>query len=167
LFDALGGITTVFTHNPWGEYGQRDHLRVHTALAIIQEDMGLKTYVSAYLARHQRPELDRLLQGGIGEVVRLPVDRTILKPLVTLYKSNACWTWASHWRWPKHEHFFRLEASSPQPARIPVQLFGSKNKARAEMRGFWRRLLPRKPLERLISNPAFAARPPCRTSLHM
>jgi len=32
--------TTIFTHNPWGEYGHEDHIQVYRALRALQHSFG-------------------------------------------------------------------------------------------------------------------------------
>jgi LmbE family N-acetylglucosaminyl deacetylase len=158
LSAALRGIDTVFTHNPWGEYGQADHRRVQAAIAAIQQTTGISVFASSYAARHQLPELQRVLRAGIGETMSLPIDRGAIKPIVALYKAEDCWTWAPLWRWPKREHFFRLPAGGPPAPGLHAQLFGTSQQRRAEMRSIWRRLLPMKPHERFIPSPAASVR---------
>ena len=155
LGPALEGITTVFTHNPWGEYGQADHRRVHAAIEALRHDHGFAVYVSGYVARHQRAELDLALRRGVGDVVSYPTAKTEIGRIVRLYKAHSCWTWTPHWSWPKREHFLRLDGgAATRPPEIPIHLFGSRHKSRAEMRQFWRRLFGARPKELLVAIPA-------------
>ncbi len=148
LTPALRGVTAVFTHNPWGEYGQRDHKRVHSAIASLGEQLKCAIYISCYTARHQLAEAIGVLGGRVDSMITLPVQDAEVDRVVALYKENSCWTWAPNWKWPAREHFLRLENSSrPAVKEVPLNIFGSWTKSRAEMRLWWRQLLPARPKE--------------------
>jgi len=48
---ALHGISTVFVHNPWGEYGHDDHRRLYAAISALRQELNLAVYVSNYVER--------------------------------------------------------------------------------------------------------------------
>ncbi len=139
LAEPLAGMTTVFTHNPWGEYGQADHRRVHLAVDALSVEAGFAVYISSYAARHQLGDVGRALSRGAADVISAPTSPADIDRMVALYKSHACWTWAAKWRWPEREHFLRLaaDAAEHRGAEFPIHLFGSRVKRRAEMRGLW------------------------------
>ena len=125
LRGALQGFTTVFVHNPWGEYGHDDHRRLHAAVMALREEMNLAVYVSNYVERRALGLMDSALNEGVSDIVSFPVDRTEIDPIVQLYQSNSCWTWSQNWGWPKEEHFFRLgQGAAIRETPIPLQLFG-------------------------------------------
>jgi LmbE family N-acetylglucosaminyl deacetylase len=141
LAGVLRGATTVFTHNPWGEYGQRDHQRVHAAVVELRDELKFTVYISCYAARHQLTEVASVLKGRIGNVITLPIDRSEVDPILALYKSSSCWTWSPSWRWPSRERFLCLDTSVPPgETDITLHVFGSRTKNRAEMRRWWRAL---------------------------
>lgn len=153
LSTALKGVTTIFTHNPWGEYGQADHRRVYAAVNTLRRDMNFVLYVSCYVARHQLAELAIALKEGIAEIVSFAIPQLEVDRIVAFYRSNSCWTWAPNWMWPRREHFLRL-CKGGRTAEIRVHLFGSRVKSRAEMRQPWRRLFKAKTSERVFANPS-------------
>jgi LmbE family N-acetylglucosaminyl deacetylase len=157
LRTVLRGVTTVFTHNPWGEYGQPDHQRVHGAVESLQADMGFTAYVSCYVARHQLAAVRQALNRGVKGVISLPTSRREINRVIKVYKMHACWTWTPRWAWPKREHFLSLGDSTQWggPAEVPIHLFGSRNKSRAEMRQLWRRLLRVRTTQVNLANPRF------------
>lgn len=148
LSAALDGVSIVFTHNPWGEYGQPDHQRVYASVAQLQERMKFTAYVSGYVARHQLPRLDRSLGGG-ATYLTFPVRYREIKPIYRLYRDYDCWTWSRCWVWPAREHFIRLNTGE-ETGRLPILLFGSRRKRKAEMRQFWAKLWHRKARERFV-----------------
>jgi LmbE family N-acetylglucosaminyl deacetylase len=121
---ALQGISTVFVHNPWGEYGHDDHRRLHAAVSALQREMNLAVYVSNYVERRALGLMAAALDDGVSDVVSFPVDRAEIDPIIELYQSNSCWTWTTNWRWPMEEHFFRLgQGAAIRAAPVPFQLF--------------------------------------------
>ena len=120
---GLSGVNTVFTHNPWGEYGHKDHRRVNAAVLALQGETNFAVYVSSYVDRRVFDSFEDSLNRGIAGIVSFPVDRPTIEPIFALYKSNSCWTWAANWLWPKQENFFRVgDSVSLQPTAIPVHL---------------------------------------------
>ena len=120
----LAGVTTVFTHNPWGEYGHLDHRRLNAVIEDLSKKMDFAVYVSSYAARHQLGGVDCALNGGIGEVVSFPVDERPIREIFQLYRTAGCWTWTSHWKWPKDESFLRLgEGANLRPEPFSLHLF--------------------------------------------
>jgi LmbE family N-acetylglucosaminyl deacetylase len=160
LRTVLRGITTVFTHNPWGEYGQSDHQRVHAAVESLRTDMSFNIYVSCYVARHRLFEVGEALNRGVRDVISLPTSGTEINRVIEVYKLHSCWTWTPTWTWPKREHFLSLGDSTHWggPAEIPVHLFGSRRKSRAEMRQLLRRLLRVRTTEVSLANPRYLSR---------
>jgi LmbE family N-acetylglucosaminyl deacetylase len=156
LAPALVGTDIVFTHNPWGEYGQADHQRVHAAIGGLWPVMGFALYVSCYAARHQLAGIAVALgaSGGVGEVMTLPLRRVDRAAIFALYRAHSCWSWTLLWVWPRREHFLRLrgDQSGAAAVEIPVRVFGSRVKhSRAEMRQARRHLLPTPTRERRLA----------------
>lgn len=108
LRPVLDGVGTVFTHNPWGEYGHPDHKRNNAVLTGLRQEMGFDLYVTGYVARHRLMEANEALNDGIDGVISLPVSRSEIDPIFELYKSSGCWTWTPHWTWPSQEFFLQL-----------------------------------------------------------
>ena len=40
----------VFTHNPWGEYGNEEHVQVFRVLTGLQEKLGFDLFVTSYVS---------------------------------------------------------------------------------------------------------------------
>ena len=124
LRDALAGMSTVFAHNPWGEYGHDDHRRVYSVIETLRRTMGFDTFVSSYVERRAVPLMQAMLELGIAETIRLPVSRAVVDPIVQVYKDAACWTWFNDWTWPPDEVFLRLGQGEPRaPSPVPLHLF--------------------------------------------
>jgi LmbE family N-acetylglucosaminyl deacetylase len=124
LAAALQGMSTVFVHNPWGEYGHDDHRRLYAVVNALRHQVNFSVYVPSYVERRALGLMAATLEEGISDTQTFPVDRTEIDPIVELYRSNCCWTWSTKWGWPKEEHFFRIgqgEAIGSWP--FPFHLF--------------------------------------------
>jgi LmbE family N-acetylglucosaminyl deacetylase len=121
---CLHGVDTVFTHNPWGEYGHLDHCRVNTVVNEMRRDLGYATYVSAYMAERLRDDAAVALTCGVRRILTFPTDQCAIDAIYNHYRSHGCWTWFSDWNWPPEERFLSLGGGKPPaPGALPVQAF--------------------------------------------
>lgn len=121
---ALHGITTVFVHNPWGEYGHQDHRRVNMAVNALRREMDFTVYVSCYAERQVLSQIADALDEGIGDILSFPTNPSEIEPIFRLYQSHFCWTWTANWTWPKEEQFFRVgHGASVRAEVIPFHVF--------------------------------------------
>ena len=116
LAPVLMGVSTVFTHNPWGEYGHDDHRRVHSAVSDLAGSMGLDVYVSAYVDRNALPLMAATALSGVAASVSYPVDAAPIETVRQLYIDQNCWTWSLDWHWPEREFFHCLGAGGTHHA---------------------------------------------------
>ncbi len=107
---SLVGRATVFTHNPWGEYGHEEHSLVHAAVNALQPELGFELYVSPYVGSAVLGLFRQVVEGGINGAARFAVDRRAVSALAELYREHGVWTWNQIWHWPAEESFFRLGA---------------------------------------------------------
>jgi len=111
--------TTVYTHNPWGEYGHEDHIQVFRAVDMLRKEFKFPMYVSAYYSGRSQPVADRYLFDANHHMVSRTIDRERTNQLANIYKRNRCWTWSDDWRWPSQESFITrdslLEPPEPEP----------------------------------------------------
>lgn len=106
---ALTGVETVYTHNPWGEYGHAEHIQVCRAVSDLQESLGYSVWVSSYIGRKSLP-LARALSLQIFWCVRksLRPDRKLVRKIMRFYRHRGAWTWTIAHRWPSRETLYQL-----------------------------------------------------------
>ena len=100
--------TTVFTHNPWGEYGHEDHVQLFRVLDALRMEIGFPMWVptccsawsAALAARYGR------MPGSDGRC--FPIDRGAAARIVEIYKKHDCWTWWNDGDWPAKECFISM-----------------------------------------------------------
>ena len=120
---ALAGFSTVFVHNPWGEYGHQDHRRVNAVVNALGGEMGFAVYVSCYAERQVAAHAAAALDQGVRDSVSFPVEASDIEPIFKLYQAHGCWTWTTNWNWPREEHFVQLGGSPPRAGPVPLHFF--------------------------------------------
>lgn len=115
LADLLTGISDVFTHNPWGEYGHPDHVQVSRVVSTLGSRLGFRTHFSNYVAprsmRFASSFIPRLKKG-----VALGPDVELADRVKALYVEHGCWTWHSDYEPPETEAFLTLAERPPTAA---------------------------------------------------
>lgn len=107
LRKILSGYLTVFTHNPWGEYGHVEHVQVYCAIKALQEEMGFTLWFTNYVSNKslnlmamEYPRMGPHLEFG-------KTDKCLAESIAELYKRNKCWTWYDDYEWNDDETFIR------------------------------------------------------------
>ena len=125
LRPRLEGVEAVFTHNPWGEYGHEDHVQVHRAVRLLQEEMGFEIWFSNYFGERSLPLLKESLGTISGEIITYSTNKDLASEIMELYVKNRCWTWPQAYQWPDTESFFRANAGredGPEAGRQDLAL---------------------------------------------
>jgi LmbE family N-acetylglucosaminyl deacetylase len=113
LATQLRGALTVFTHNPWGEYGHPDHVQLARVVESLRPELGFRQLYSGYIAHRTMPLAAPLLP-RLGRWFELPTRPDLVEPIAALYREHGCWTWPTDYRRFSSESF--LEASDELPA---------------------------------------------------
>lgn len=111
---ALEGVTTVFTHNPWGEYGHPDHVQVARVVEDIQRDRGFRLLHSCYVAPRTMPLAQTELP-TFTATAEFSCDLDLQQQLHRLYKTYDCWTWPDDFMRFEHECFLERSVDPPRP----------------------------------------------------
>lgn len=121
LRTELAGVETVYTHNPWGEYGHAEHIQVFRAVSNLREALGYIIWVPNYVGRKSLP-LARRLRSQIFWTARehLPTDRKTAREIMRVYRRCGAWTWARGHRWPAMDTLYRLWTPNADDRRFPL-----------------------------------------------
>ena len=98
LETILPQYQTVFTHNPWGEYGHEEHVQVYRVLKKLQTQYGFDLFFNNYLSRKSFSLGKKYLFKYHFPWFTRPVNKDLYDQLKTLYVKNKCWTWPEGWR---------------------------------------------------------------------
>ena len=106
LRDKLSGYKTIYTHNPWGEYGHADHVQVHRAVELLAGESGFQVMFSNYVSpRSIHLALPYISKTGYLEPVSNVTDLNLAHEVCELYIKENCWTVPDNFSWPKFESF--------------------------------------------------------------
>jgi LmbE family N-acetylglucosaminyl deacetylase len=109
LRKILARYHNVFTHNPWGEYGNEEHVQVYRAIKNLQKENEFNLWFSNYCSNNSVQLMLRYISQLHFENVTKRTNKELAKNIMELYKKNDCWTWYDHWEWFNEESFMKDE----------------------------------------------------------
>ncbi|GEM_PF-1373282 len=112
LDGILKRFSTVYTHNPWGEYGHPEHIQIYRVVEALQAEHGYRLGFSGYIGPRSSGYARILAERyAWDEAVRLPTNRRVARRLRRVYQRHDAWTWIPYHRWPSYEPLYlRLSA---------------------------------------------------------
>lgn len=111
LKSRLSGVRTVITHNPWGEYGNEEHVQVFRAIDALRQEQGFDLWYSGYASNKSAPMMLKSLARPGRTYVTMATNEPLGRSIEAIYKKHDCWTWYDDWRWFETEAFLApLEA---------------------------------------------------------
>ena len=115
----------VFTHNPWGEYGNEEHVQVFRVLAGLRASLGFDLFVNSYVSNKTAKLMSRSEPSLDDTPLVCETDTVLAQRLKNLYLENNCWTWMDDYDWPGYESFYRVgesdETADPRTrASVPL-----------------------------------------------
>lgn len=103
----LADCENVFTHNPWGEYGNVAHIEVHRISVDFGHNPWFSNYVSDDTLRHSFAR--------VIEPVRFETDIETAHAVRDIYIEEGCWTAPAKHVWCREEYFTRRARSEYRP----------------------------------------------------
>lgn len=107
LKNKLMDYDNVFTHNPWGEYGNEEHVQVYKVVKELQEDMKFNLWFSNYCSNKSINLMLRYLSEPYSEYITKKINKILSNDIIKLYKKNGCWTWYDDWECFNEESFIK------------------------------------------------------------
>lgn len=102
----LGAYSTVFTHNPWGEYGHEEHVQVYRAVEALQPTFGFDLRYSNYCSDRSYHLMLRHVSGFTSDYQTARTNPALAKQIEQIYRDAGCWTWPyDDYTWFTHECF--------------------------------------------------------------
>jgi hypothetical protein len=144
LMPFLSDVDQVFTHNPWGEYGNEEHIQVYRAIKSLQRESTFDIWFPSYFSNKSAGLMAKTLTRLHVEFFIEKTNQQLAYKLFEMYKKNECWTWFDNWTWPTEEtfikdtfnqdseqnaytkrlslpfHLIRLKRPSPEPANRSI-----------------------------------------------
>ena len=106
-FELVKG-DTVFTHNPWGEYGHPEHVQVFSAVSSLIDEFNLEVFVNGYVSDKTFEFMSKRYSLLSSESFVAQPNDELGQKVKKIYRTNNCWTWSNGYQWPSTEIFYRL-----------------------------------------------------------
>ncbi len=130
LGKKLIGCQNVFTHNPWGEYGNEEHIQIYRVVKELQEEMKFNLWFSNYCSNKSFNLMTKYISVFDSEYVTLKTNKILSGNIKKLYEKNECWTWYDDWEWLNEETFIKdtifHEAIKKYGHMLPINLINVK-----------------------------------------
>jgi hypothetical protein len=107
LKTILPEYQTVFTHNPWGEYGHEEHVQVYRVLKKLQVKFGFDLLFNNYISKKSLNLGKRYLFRFQFPWFTCHINKPLYDQLRLLYIKSGCWTWPDNWHCFNAESFLK------------------------------------------------------------
>jgi hypothetical protein len=125
LKDKLTKYDNVFTHNPWGEYGNEEHIQIYRIVKKYQEKRSFNLWFSNYCSNRSYPLMLKYISGVNSEYITFRTNKELSNTIKNLYVKNGCWTWYDDWIWFNEESFMNdkeLRTNNREYGRFPLNM---------------------------------------------
>ncbi len=103
--------SNVITHNPWGEYGNSEHIQVFKIIFNIAKEKNIKMLVSSYFSNLSISYAKRKQHFLKSESYFMETNQNLHTVLKKNYLKNRCWTWFNEYKLPLNETFYKIDLS--------------------------------------------------------
>ncbi len=143
---ALQNYSNVITHNPWGEYGNEEHIQIYRALNELQQINNYNLWFNNYCSNKSLKIVIDYIDLLDFDSVTFKTNKKLSKKIQRLYQKYNCWTWYDDWQVLDQETFIRIETDLRNvdkygqafPLNIIKVEFSNKTK---EKKGIFKKLL--------------------------
>ena len=118
LEKKLDGYRNVFTHNPWGEYGNEEHVQVYRVIKGWQDKMSFNLWYSNYVSNKSLKLMVSHLDRFRFEYVAFETNKSLACDIKEIYTKNKCWTWYDDWEWFDEESFIKETVIPKEEQRL-------------------------------------------------
>lgn len=112
--NAIGKYNHIFTHSPWGEYGNEEHIQVYRIISDLKKEMGFNLWFSNYISNKSIPFAVNYVKTKFSTYFSLNTNKALSNEIISLYKKNECWTWYDNWQCFDTESFIKDDKESVQ-----------------------------------------------------
>ena len=111
LKEKLFGCQNVYTHNPWGEYGNEEHVQVYKAVKDLQQEFKFNLWFSNYCSEKSIDLLKKTINLCSTQKNTKRTDRITCRYIKHHYRKNRCWTWFNDWTGFREESFIKIHSA--------------------------------------------------------
>ena len=134
LLKIISKGDTIYTHNPWGEYGHEDHVLVFNVINSLKIKFKLSIFVNNYVS-NKSYNFMRVNQYLLSNTIQnKTIDKKLVNKLKKFYISNLCWTFDDDYYWPKSETFIKINSGIKSKyqkinnVRVPLKVLSGNYK---------------------------------------
>ena len=142
LKTRLLDFENVFTHNPWGEYGNEEHVQLYRVMRNLKDETGFNLWFSNYSSNKSYKLMLKHISNAKLEYVTLKTNIALSDNIKEIYKSNGCWTWYDDWKWFDEESFIKdnqlLNGKSNYGHMFPLNLINVEITNNQKKRSNWK-----------------------------
>ena len=109
---------TIYTHNPWGEYGHEEHVQVFRAIKDLQKKYKLTIFVNGYVSNKSYNLMKLKHNLLLNDINYKKINNILSEKLKKIYMSSFCWTWKDDYVFPKNEIFFKVSSDKKNKNRL-------------------------------------------------
>ncbi len=118
LANYLSNIDTVYTHSPWGEYGNVDHIQIFNVIKNLSEIYSYKIFIFGSFAAKNYEYMKSKIS-LITSSQKFPVNKSIYQSIKKLYIKCNCWTWDKNYNLNDYDIFFEIYPNDINHRIIP------------------------------------------------
>ena len=107
LGSNLSNIDIVYTHSPWGEYGNVDHIQVFNVIKKLSQIYSYKIFTFGSFSGKNYEYMKSKIN-LIKSSHKLPVNKSIYHPIKNMYIEYNCWTWDENYNLNDYDVFFEI-----------------------------------------------------------
>jgi hypothetical protein len=105
LKTEIKGFRNIITHNPWGDYGNEEHVQVYQIIKVLQKENDANIWYSNYCSNKSATLMFDHIDGFNSEYSCYATNKVSAQKMMTIYRKNDCWTWYDNWVWFNEECF--------------------------------------------------------------
>ena len=109
LNELITSNSSVITHNPWGEYGNTEHIQIFKVIFKIAKEKNINMIVDGYYSNLTRFYTGRKQHFLIPKIYSFKTNKKLYSLLKDHYLRNGCWTWFNNYQVPLYESFFKVD----------------------------------------------------------
>ena len=111
LTKLITSKNSVITHNPWGEYGNPEHIQLFKIIFHIAKEKNINMFVDGYFSNLSRFYTCRKQHLLIPRIYSLKTNKNTYSLLRDHYINYGCWTWFNDYELPLYESFYKVDLS--------------------------------------------------------
>lgn len=104
---SINGYRDIFTHSPWGEYGNEEHVQIYRIVKELQREFKFDIWFPAVCSNKSFKLMSEHIESFRSEYIVLKTNKMMADDIKSLYEKNDCWTWYEKWKWFEKDTYLK------------------------------------------------------------